>query len=601
MASKKGMIGAVAAIGAAPLLVTGLVFALVVAMLAGAAVSVVGGGLGAMFGDKNIQQQYGFFGCDGSNAGPGVPVSGTQQEYIQTMIGIAKTMGVNERGQVIAVMTMLQESSIKNYANSGKNIRGYNGFPAPGRDYWLNVAKLSLKYPHDAVGNDADSVGLFQQRASAGWADDSNFKATNNPDAAIKRLLDPRWGVQQFFGGPGGSPNRGLLDISGWESLPMGQAAQKVQGSAFPDAYDKWQAQATQLVQANASAPAIPLLGGGGSTPAPTDPGDGDSGDNAVQWPMAEGTYTLTSGFGPRESPGGIGSSNHRGIDLAAPTGTPIYAAADGVVSASGPVNGYGNWVVIDHVLNGERVSTLYGHMTNASIKVRTGDQVTKGQHIAGVASEGNSTGPHLHFEVWPGGRFDGGQPIDPAPWLGGNYTSGGLQVTCNGGGSPITATGTVGAIFQSFESILGTPYSWGGGDLNGSTEGIDWGGVSGVGIVGFDCSSALRYAVYHGTGGENGGLVLPRTAQEQFNFTRGTTVWNPGMSTDALQPGDLLFYGSSTGNITHVALYIGNGRMYEALRTGVPLRETDLRTDRMVAATRLELSDNEPTEKPGG
>lgn len=597
MSKKKWVVGGLA-ISAGPALVAMGAVGLVVAMVMGLMVTVVGGGLGAMFGDKSIQSQYGQFGCaDTGPGGPGVPVSGSQTEYVRTVIGIAKTMKVNEKGQIIAVMTMLQESTIQNYANSGQNRLGYDGFPAPGTQYWLNVAKLSLKYPHDAVGNDADSVGLFQQRASAGWADDAKFKASNNPDAAIKRLLDPRWGAQQFFGGEGGSPNRGMLDISGWESMAHGSVAQKVQGSAFPDAYNKWQSEASTLVQSNSDAPAIPLLGGGGgggggSTTPPA--GEEGPGGNAVQYPMAEGTYTISSGFGPRNSPGGVGSTNHRGLDFAAPLGTPIYSPADGTVAAAGAASGFGQWVVIDHVLNGKKVSTVYGHVTAASIKVTKGQKVKKGQQIAGIGNEGASTGPHLHFEVWPLGRFDGGQPIDPAPWLGGNYTSGGAEeATCNGGGSPISASGTVPGIFEAWDGILGTPYSWGGGALTGPTEGF----AQGAGIVGFDCSSATQYAVYHGTGGDNGGLTLPRTAGEQYNFSRGTTVWSPGQSTDKLQPGDLLFYGSSTSNITHVAMYIGNGEMYEAPRTGVDVRKAPLRTSTMVAATRLELSDDSSSE----
>src|SRR4051794_41261 len=92
--------------------------------------------------------------------------TGSQKEYVRAVIGVAKSMGVNEDGQIVSVMVMLQESGIKNYANDGANVHGYDGFPAPGATFWLNMAKLSMRMPHDAVGHDADSVGLFQQRAS---------------------------------------------------------------------------------------------------------------------------------------------------------------------------------------------------------------------------------------------------------------------------------------------------------------------------------------------------------------------------------------------------------------------------------------------------
>jgi murein DD-endopeptidase MepM/ murein hydrolase activator NlpD len=502
--------------------------ALVMVLIIAIVVSAISGGLGAMFADKNIQQQYGLYGCT-DPGGTAVPVQQSQKEYVRTVIGIAKTMHVSEQGQVIAVMVMFQESGIQNYANSGLNVRGYSGFPAPGTEYWLDVAKLSLKYPHDAVGNDADSVGLFQQRASVGWADDSSFKAQSNPDEAIKRLLDPRWTAQQFFGGPGGSENRGLLDVTGWESLPPTVAAQKVQGSAFPDAYAKWESQATALVRENQDAPAVALLSSGGS---PT----GDS--SGVEWPMKAGTYTLTSGFGPRTDPVNGGSAFHNGQDMAAPLGTPIYTAASGTVVAAGPASGFGNWVVIDHTIDGKKYSMVYGHMPASSITVKQGDTVTMGQQIASVGTEGKSTGPHLHWEIWEGGRFDGGQPIDPKAFMeaGGHTASDvGTNTNCQNGDLPeTTATGTVAAVLAAGVKYLGTPYSWGGGTLTGPSEGF----AQGAGIIGFDCSSLMRYMIYTGT---NQTLTLPRTAQEQYNATAGSLV-----PVDQLQPGDLMFWGSS-------------------------------------------------------
>src|SRR5690625_1942238 len=127
-------------------------------------------------------------------------------------------------------MVMLQESGIQNYANGGEKIRNFDSFPDPGKEFWLDAASLSLGYPHDEVGNDADSVGLFQQRASTGWADDEGggFTAQQDPEAAIQRLMDPRWGAEAFFGGPGGAPNPGLLDVQGWENMPLTVAAQQV-------------------------------------------------------------------------------------------------------------------------------------------------------------------------------------------------------------------------------------------------------------------------------------------------------------------------------------------------------------------------------------
>lgn len=129
--------------------------------------------------------------------------------------------------------------------------------------------------------------------------------------------------------------------------------------------------------------------------------------------PMAEGTHQVSSGYRSADRP------DHRGTDMAAEVGTPIYAFADGIVTESGPVSGFGNWVVIDHQGEGEdgMFSTVYGHMPAGEITVSAGDQVKAGQHIAGVGNKGQSTGPHLHFEIWPGGRY-GGQDTNPDPWI---------------------------------------------------------------------------------------------------------------------------------------------------------------------------------------
>ena len=103
--------------------------------------------------------------------------------------------------------------------------------------------------------------------------------------------------------------------------------------------------------------------------------------------------------------------SFHAGIDLAAPLGTPIVAVGDGTVIKAGPAGGFGNWIVVAHA-NGD--VSIYGHMRHYFVKV--GDVVHAGQTIAVVGAEGQSTGPHLHFEVHRGGLA--GTKVDPVPWL---------------------------------------------------------------------------------------------------------------------------------------------------------------------------------------
>ena len=113
----------------------------------------------------------------------------------------------------------------------------------------------------------------------------------------------------------------------------------------------------------------------------------------------------LTSGFGARWG------TLHAGIDLAAPMQTPEYAAMDGVVLKAGAASGYGLAVYIQH---GNGDVTVYGHMD--SISVAEGQSVRAGDTIALVGNRGQSTGPHLHFEVRTGGMD--GTPVDPVGWL---------------------------------------------------------------------------------------------------------------------------------------------------------------------------------------
>ncbi|BBY31513.1 hypothetical protein GCM10023114_34350 [Mycolicibacterium sediminis] len=111
----------------------------------------------------------------------------------------------------------------------------------------------------------------------------------------------------------------------------------------------------------------------------------------------------LTSGFGTRWG------TLHAGLDIANAIGTPIYAASDGEVIASGPTPGYGMWVKIRST---DGVVTLYGHVDTTTVQV--GERVLAGDQIATVGNRGNSTGPHLHFEV----HLKGSEKTDPMAWL---------------------------------------------------------------------------------------------------------------------------------------------------------------------------------------
>lgn len=134
--------------------------------------------------------------------------------------------------------------------------------------------------------------------------------------------------------------------------------------------------------------------------------------------PLKRGTFTISSGFGPRWG------TMHLGLDFAAPVGTPIYAPFDGRViqgaeRAPGTVGGFGNWVWLEG--STEPYDFIVGHMQHSSILVKAGDTVKAGQKIAEVGNEGQSTGAHAHCELWTQPGRLGGRAIDPAPFWGDN------------------------------------------------------------------------------------------------------------------------------------------------------------------------------------
>ncbi len=129
----------------------------------------------------------------------------------------------------------------------------------------------------------------------------------------------------------------------------------------------------------------------------------------SVVRPVA-GTIPAAGGFGGRWVQGcGACSTNHQGLDFAAPTGTTVVAAMPGTVLSAGVFGGYGNQILLQHA---DGTQTRYGHLSQ--IGVRVGQVVAAGERIGAVGSTGVSTGSHLHFEV-----IVGGVPRDPAAWLG--------------------------------------------------------------------------------------------------------------------------------------------------------------------------------------
>jgi murein DD-endopeptidase MepM/ murein hydrolase activator NlpD len=285
----------------------------------------------------------------------------------------SRVEGTDRDAVVIALMAALTESRLRMLANT-------TAYPESG------------DYPNDGDGSDHDSLGLFQMRHATGWG-------------TVEDLMDPAYQARAFMGGPTG-PNhlspRGLLDISGWKTMGKGAAAQAVEASAHPDRYRNWEPVADTILAALTA----PGTSGGGSAPE----------TGRVVFPLPAGTWVLSSPFGYRVHPITGVRKLHAGTDYSAADGTPILATADGTVASAGRQGGYGNAVVIEHTVGGNLVASLYGHMWDGHLHVKAGDRVAAGQHIADVGSNGQSTGPHLHFEIRPENDYN--QVTDPHAWL---------------------------------------------------------------------------------------------------------------------------------------------------------------------------------------
>lgn len=317
------------------------------------------------------------------------------------IITTAGQRGLGTQGARVGLITAMQESGLRNLANAGK-------FTYPTktkvmtRAQWASlqpVVATSVNYPNDGVAaGDWDSIGMFQGRYSiATWSGDGT------PEQKIQNLLNPTFTTGRFFDA--------LDKVDGWQQMRPAAAAQAVQRSAYPDAYDKHWDKSGVLVQALTGVEVTDTSSGPCSAPISAAPISADG------WTAPITDYkSVGDSYGMRYHPVQHVWKLHAGQDFPAGRGAPIYAAAAGVVVKAGyagaGTNGL-NWVVVDH---GGGVLTRYLHSDDDGILVKVGQQVTAGQQIATVGTSGYTTGAHLHFEVSVDGKT-----IDPIPFLAGH------------------------------------------------------------------------------------------------------------------------------------------------------------------------------------
>jgi len=334
-------------------------FAVLVAVVATLALLCCGGSVSAILlgglGSEKDPNTFSAMGCgqggpiDENGDMPEISDYGTEQmRNAAIIINVGASLKLPPRGWVIAVATAMQESRLTNLGNLG-------------------------------AANDHDSLGLFQQRPSSGWGTPAQVR-------------DPVYASRKFY--------EKLQTVKGWERMSLTRAAQKVQRSAYPDAYAKHESIATQIVNmlANGAANAV------GDSLAMVCAAGGQIAASGWTVPV---DAVVGSGFRTPQRP------NHQGVDLIIGRYTPIAAAASGEVSVvkcdedhrgrhSCNVDGYPGkggcgWMV--EIVHAGNVMTRYCHMVQKPF-VRIGQKVTAGDIIGRVGTSGNSSGPHLHFEV---------------------------------------------------------------------------------------------------------------------------------------------------------------------------------------------------------
>lgn len=255
------------------------------------------------------------------------------------------------------------------------------------------IGESTLRVVDFGDGAGPDSRGLFQQRANGAWG-------------SYEDRMDPYISATNFF--------KVLKTVEGWQSLEPTIAINRVQRNADPNHYTQFRVPATQIVKALGGEAAAQL------DPSGVCPAEGNQviGDLAGEWvkPMAEGV--VTSGYGPRQAPGGTAggvlANFHYGIDFSTPgrAGTVVAITDMKIIHIKEMEGQYGNGVV-GQTLDGKLTISMF-HMETGSIKVKAGDTVAAGTPLGTEGATGNVSGRHLHMEFFAGAHTNPGIPINP-------------------------------------------------------------------------------------------------------------------------------------------------------------------------------------------
>ena len=359
--------------------------ALLVALVATLALLCCGGTVSALLlGDSGEDSDD--LGLYSSGCGTGGPIdpdtklprisqySAAQMKNAAIIIKVGADLKLPPRAWVIAVATAMQESRLSNLGFLGSR-------------------------------NDHDSLGLFQQRPSSGWG---------TPD----QVTNPEYAATKFY--------QKLKTVKNWEKLPLTRAAQRVQISAYPNAYAKHEQIATQIVNLLADGAANAAGNSLAMVCASADQVAASGWTNPLSL-AAKGEHRMSVGSGFRTAD----RPTHQGVDLIVGLRTPVRSVASGVVSrikcdetfsgrkdcdVSGyPGKGGCGWMLeIRHAGN---IMTRYCHLIRRP-NLRTGQRIAAGQVVGLSGSSGNSSGPHLHFEVHVNNGRSSASAIDPVQFM---------------------------------------------------------------------------------------------------------------------------------------------------------------------------------------